>query len=406
MVPTDTTPLLENGGENGEHLERRRSEPFTHRFVAILKAEGEPTWADSYRHFWFGAWLNILLVFIPLSFIAHQLQWDAALRFSFSFIAICPLAKLLGEATDQMSLKLGQTLSGLLNASFGNAVEIIVGIAALLQDEIRIVQTSMLGSILSNLLLVLGCSFLAGGLKFKESKFQATAAQASSSLMTLACLTLVIPAAYHSSSSDPSSPDFTQNGLLTLSRGTAILLLFVYVVYLNFQLKTHNYLYVGEEEVEKTEAKMSTIAAASALLVVTVITSFCADYLVASIEETADRYNIPKPFIGLILLPIVANAAEHVTSVWMAMKNKMELTIGICVGSSIQIASFVIPLLVIVGWASGHELTLFFANFETIVLFVSVLLVNLLIQDGKSNYMEGLLLVTLYLVIALAFWVA
>lgn len=93
MVPTDTTPLLENGGENGEHLERRRSEPFTHRFVAILKAEGEPTWADSYRHFWFGAWLNILLVFIPLSFIAHQLQWDAALRFSFSFIAICPLAK-------------------------------------------------------------------------------------------------------------------------------------------------------------------------------------------------------------------------------------------------------------------------------------------------------------------------
>jgi Ca2+:H+ antiporter len=144
----------------------------------------------------------------------------------------------------------------------------------------------------------------------------------------------------------------------------------------------------------------------SSLFLVTVVTSFCADILVASIEDTAEKYDIPKPFIGLILLPIVANAAEHVTSVWMALKNKMELTIGICVGSSIQIAAFVVPLLVVVGWISGHELTLFFANFETIVLFVSVLLVNLLVQDGKSNYMEGVLLITLYLVIALSFWVA
>jgi len=150
---------------------------------------------------------------------------------------------------------------------------------------------------------------------------------------------------------------------------------------------------------------MSVVSAGVALLATTVVTSFCADYLVASIEETAERYSIPKAFIGLILLPIVANAAEHVTSVWMAMKGQMELTIGICVGSSIQIATFVVPLLVIVGWIAGHELTLFFANFETVTLFVSVFLVNTLIQDGKSNYMEGLMLISLYLVIALAFWV-
>jgi len=151
---------------------------------------------------------------------------------------------------------------------------------------------------------------------------------------------------------------------------------------------------------------MAPLAAGTALLLVTAVTSFAADYLVASIEETAERYHIPKPFIGLILLPLVSNAAEHVTSVWMAMKDKMELTIGICVGSSIQISAFVIPLLVIVGWATGHDLTLFFANFETIALFVSVLLVNLLIQDGKSNYLEGLMLVALYFVIALSFWVS
>jgi len=211
-----------------------------------------------------------------------------------------------------------------------------------------------------------------------------------------------------------------QKGLLFISRGTAILLLGVYVAYLFFQLKTHASLFhpkpnegqglpdesgrVMEEEEEIP--KMSVVAAGASLLIVTVATSLVADYLVASIEETANRYSIPKSFIGLILLPIVANAAEHVTSVWMAMKDKMELTIGICVGSSIQIATFVVPLLVVIGWCSGHELTLFFDDFETVAFFVSVVLVNLLLQDGKSNYMEGLMLITLYLVIGIAFWVS
>ncbi|KAF7337919.1 Vacuolar calcium ion transporter [Mycena venus] len=406
-MSSESTPLL-NG--NGSHSHSDAT--FFQRVKTLIAAEEEPSWTQSYRFFIFGSYLNLFLLFVPLSVIAHKLNWDAALRFSFSFIAIIPLAKLLGEATEQMSAKLGQTLAGLLNASFGNAVEIIVGIAALLQGELRIVQTSMLGSILSNLLLVLGCSFLAAGFKFKESNFQVTAAQASSSLMTLACITLVIPAAYHSTilanmASDGAKNklpllfntepvDIDQSGLLVISRGTALLLLGVYVAYLCFQLKTHSYLFETEEPVAEAP-RMSVVAAGVALLATTVVTSFCADYLVASIEETAERYSIPKPFIGLILLPIVANAAEHVTSVWMAMKGQMELTIGICVGSSIQIATFVVPLLVIVGWIAGHELSLFFANFE-VNLFSFVL-------DGKSNYMEGLMLITLYLVIALAFWV-
>lgn len=407
--PTDTTPLLENG--NGYHEPRS----FTHRVVDVLKAEGEPSWLASYRYFIFGSWVNVLLLFIPLSFIAEFLNWDAALRFSFSFLAIMPLAALLGTATDQMSMKLGQTLAGLLNASFGNAVEIIVGVAALLHDELRIVQTSMLGSILSNLLLVLGCSFFAGGLLYQQSEFDQTAAQASSSLMTLACITLVIPAAYHSSQAvhNPGDAvkgvvsDVTESeaGLRFISRGTALLLLVVYVGYLIFQLKTHASLFESEQEDEEPP-KMNIAAAATGLLGATVVTSFCADNLVGSIEETADLYHIPKQFIGVILLPIVANAAEHVTSVWMARKNKMPLTISICVGSAIQLATFVVPLLVIVGWITHHDLTLNFSNFETIVLFVSVLLVQFLIQDGKSNYMEGMMLITLYLVIAIAFWVS
>lgn len=394
--PTESTSLL-----NGNSRPQRS---FIQRASAVISARGEPSWAASYKWFLFGSYLNIFLLFIPLSFISHHRNWDAALRFSFSFIAIIPLAKLLGDATEQMSAKLGPTLAGLLNATFGNAVEIIVGIAALLQGQLRIVQTSMLGSVLSNILLVLGCSFVAAGFKFKESTFQVTGTQASASLMTLACITLVIPAAYHSTqaNNDPSAAA----GLLIISRGTAILLLGVYVAYLFFQLKTHPDLFDPADKPEEEEPQMSVVASGTALLAVTVVTSFCADYLVASIEETAERYSIPKAFIGLILLPIVGNAAEHVTAVFMALKNRMELTITVCVGSSIQIAAFVIPLLVIVGWCTGHELTLFFANFETIVLFVSVLLVNTLIQDGRSNYMEGIMLVTLYLVVALSFWVA
>ncbi|KAJ3487578.1 hypothetical protein NLJ89_g11698 [Agrocybe chaxingu] len=420
MPHNDRSPLLghpENGrSQTYSTVEGLPPPSLSTRVSAIFKAEGEPTWFQSYKWFLFGSYFNVLLVFVPLSAFAHYLHWDVAFRFSFSFLAIMPLAKLLGDSTEQMSARLGQTLAGLLNASFGNAVEIIVGVAALLQDELRIVQTSMLGSILSNILLVLGCSFLAAGLKRQESVFQVTAAQASSSLMTLACITLVIPAAYSSTLEDTHS---NEHGLLIISRGTALVLLFIYCAYIYFQLKSHAFLYQprdtdddgnplpeDSEAEEHEEAQMSVIAAGVSLLAVTVVTSFCADYLVSSIEEFAERYHVPKPFIGLILLPIVANAAEHVTAVWMAMKNQMELTITICVGSSIQIAAFVVPLLVVVGWISGHELTLFFANFETIILFVSVVLVNTLIQDGKSNYMEGLMLLGLYFVVSLAFWVA
>ncbi|KAI0075271.1 calcium/proton exchanger [Panus rudis PR-1116 ss-1] len=433
LLPTDRTPLLQNG--NGAH----RPNSWAGRIATAIKAEGEPSWPASCKYFVFGSYINVLLVFLPLAGVAHYLNWDAGIRFAFSFISIMPLAALLGRATDELSIPLGGTWSGLLNATFGNAVEIIVGIAALLNDEIRIVQTSLLGSILSNLLLVFGCSFIAGTHVGPELNLNAGAGQMSS-LMTLSCITLVIPAAYHSAKSHAGSiggesksyPDVVDgtdldevygNGLNVLSRGASILLLLVYVTFLVFQLKTHKHLFKesdqstqnsqhsnqsSNEPVDQEEqvAHMNTISAGLGLLIVTLVTSFCADWLVASIEETSERYHIPKPFIGLILLPIVSNAAEHVTAVWMSLKGKIDMAVTICVGSSIQIAAFALPLLVIVGWITHHNLTLFFADFETIVLFVSVILVNSLVQDGKTNYMEGIMLITLYLIIALAFWVS
>ncbi|KAG8931064.1 hypothetical protein FRC01_001881 [Tulasnella sp. 417] len=421
MTASERSPLLDGHAPNGHSGSRISS---------FLKAEGEPTWVGSLRFLLFSSYFNLLLVFVPLSVVSHHLNWDAGLRFAFSFLAIVPLAKLLGESTEQLSMKLGETLGGLLNASFGNAVEIIVGVAALIQGqparfgrELRIVQTSMLGSILSNLLLVLGMSFISGQAYDLEGEFRETAAQTAKeanhppfnkreddALKVLSSLT--------NSTIDgkpPAPGDQSEAGLLVISRFTSILLLLVYVAYLYFQLGSHAKLFAkkkkegpdGEEiEEEEEEPSMSMIAATVSLLTVTVITSFCADYLVASIEETAEKYHIPKPFIGVILLPLVSNAAEHVTAVWMAAKGKMDLTIGIAVGSSIQIAVFVIPLLVLVGWGIHQPLTLYFSDFETISLFVSVLLVNLLVQDGKSNYMEGVILVTLYLVIGAAFWVS
>jgi len=409
MAPNERSSLLPNDNQTGESNKK-----------------AEPSFLKSYQTFVFGTWLNLALIAVPFSFLSHFLHWGASWTFIISFIAIVPLASMLGDATEQCSMKVGQTLGGLLNATFGNAVEAIVGIIALSQNQLRIVQTSMLGSILSNLLLVLGCSFFAAGFKFSETQFQVTAAQASASTLTLAVATLIIPAAYHANQKAVAAGGFFNylamgedvgtevakksglEGLLFISRGTAIMLLLIYATYLWFQLKTHSYLFeaASGEDDEEDEVKMSLPAAVSGLVIVTVITSFCADYLVDSIDEFADEYGIPKAFIGLILIPIVGNAAEHLTSVWMAAKGKMEIVIGVSVGSSIQIAIGVIPLLVLIGWAMGRELTLYFENFETICLFISVMLVNSLLQDGKSNYLEGIMLVALYVVIGLAFWVS
>ncbi|KDN43687.1 calcium/proton exchanger [Tilletiaria anomala UBC 951] len=402
-------------GDEGLPLHRPTSYPARAQHY-LSGPSNEPNFATSFRWFLTSSWLNVLLVFVPLGIVAEHLGWSAAAIFSLNFIAIVPLAKLLGDATEQASLKLGQTLGGLMNATFGNAVELIVGIVALTQGQLRIVQTSLIGSILSNILLVLGMAFVAGGICRKESTFQQTAAQASGSILMLGGITVVIPAAYQGSvrsaeffTTGSLTPDKqTEAGLLFISRGTSIILLLVYTLYLFFQLKTHAFLFEAqeeEEEEEEEEAKMTPVAAMLGLLIVTIVTSFNADYLVGAIDEVASEYHIPKSFIGTILLPIVGNAAEHVTSVWMAAKNKMEIALGVAVGSSIQIAIGVIPALVIVGWIIDQPLTLYFQSFETVILVASVVLANCLIQDGKSNYIEGFMLCALYLVAALAFWV-
>lgn len=264
----------------------------------------------------------------------------------------------------------------------------------------------MLGSILSNILLVLGCCFIAGGLRYKEQSFNSTVASTMSSLMTVSSASLIIPATLYAVMSDKDGS--TDENIAVLSRGTSIILLFIYISYLYFQLKSHADLFddaEAQEGGEEGETLLGPWAAGVVLVVVTILVAICAEFLVDSIDSIVEKAHISKTFIGLILIPIVGNAAEHVTAVIVAYKNKMDLAIGVAIGSSLQIALFVTPFLVVLGWAMDRPMTLHFETFETVAFFLSALVVVLLIQDGKSNYLEGLLCLGMYIIIALAFYV-
>ncbi|EKD19898.1 manganese resistance 1 protein [Drepanopeziza brunnea f. sp. 'multigermtubi' MB_m1] len=371
------------------------------KFVRIPALAVQATKVTLYSNY-----VNILLVFVPLGMVAGAMGWNSTVVFFLNFFAIVPLAAVLSFATEEISMKLGQTMGGLLNATFGNAVELIVSIVALKDGQIRIVQSSMLGSILSNMLLVLGCCFLAGGIHNSrtgtahgiQQDFNSTVASTMSSLMTVAAASLIIPAT------------IKERNILILSHGTAIILLILYVLYLFFQLRTHASLFDAEtpedeEEEEEEEPQLTPWAAGCVLLVVTIAVAICAEYLVGSIDALVESSGISKTFIGLILLPIVGNAAEHVTAIVVAVKDKMDLAMGVAIGSSMQIALLVTPALVLLGWVIGVNMTLHFETFETVVFFLSVLVVTYVIQDGKSNYLEGAMLLGLYIIISLAFLV-
>ncbi|KAK3995826.1 Sodium/calcium exchanger protein-domain-containing protein [Cladorrhinum sp. PSN332] len=367
------------------------------------------------------SWINVLLIFVPLGILSAKLSWGAPAVFTLNFFAIIPLAAVLSFATEEIAARLGETLGGLVNATFGNAVELIVSIVALRAGEIEIVQASMLGSILSNLLLVLGMCFFLGGIynmrrpngDGREQTFSSGTAQTTCSLMTLASASLVLPAALAGVLDKADDKDKKEASILVLSRGTAIILLFLYVMYLYFALHTHTKLFEPEAQndsdsegpdEEEHVPVLGPWSAAAVLVITTLIISVNADYMVDSIDELVEQWHISKTFIGLILIPIVGNAAEHVTACVVAVKNKMDLAMGVAIGSSIQIALLVTPALVMLGWAIGEPMSLHFETFETVAFALSVLVVTYTVQDGKSNYLEGAMLLGLYMIIALAFW--
>ncbi|KAF2020473.1 calcium/proton exchanger [Aaosphaeria arxii CBS 175.79] len=350
------------------------------------------------------SWINLLLVFVPIGIASHLAHLGPEIVFAMNAVAIIPLAGLLSHATEAVAARLGDTLGALLNVSFGNAVELILFIILLAGDQIRVVQAALLGSILANLLLILGMAFLLGGLRFQEQVYNSTVTQMSACMLSLAVMSLLLPTAFHSAFSNYDTAD---RETLYVSRGTSVVLLLVYILYLLFQLKSHSYMYASTpqhiiDEESHPGHVMSRTAAVVMLMISTALVAVCADFMSDAIEPMVEKTNVSAAFIGLIILPIVGNAAEHVTAVTVAAKNKMDLAIGVAVGSSIQIAIFITPFIVILGWIMNKEMSLYFNIFETVALFVTAFVVNFLVLDGRSNYLEGSLLIAAYVIIALS----
>lgn len=359
------------------------------------------------------SWLNLLLLACPFAIAAEALHWSATTIFLLNLTGLIPLALLLGEVTEDLALRLGETIGGLLNATFGNVVELILSIAALQAGLYDVVATSLLGSILSNLLLVLGMSFFVGGLKYSTQKFNSIASQTSGSLLLLAAISILIPTAAQQlgTGGGPAEKALDMmidapmplDKILLLSRLTAIALLIVYGAYLVFQLGTHHHLFSGEEEEVGEEPALTLTAAILWLGGITVLVAILSEYLTGSIEEVSSAWNLSRSFLGFIVLPIAGNACEHITAVFVAAKNKMDLSLGVAIGSSVQIGLFAIPFVTIVGWILGHPFSLGFDPFAALVLLLSVMHGVHMINDAESHWLEGLQLIVTYFIVAVAY---
>lgn len=348
--------------------------------------------------------MNVLLVFVPLGLLAKPMGWNGAIIFSCNFLAIVPLASLLGGATEALATHTGQMIGGLLNATFGNAVEMIMCMQAVNAGLIRVVQGNLLGSILSNLLLVLGMSIFCAGFNFHECKFNAQGASANMICQVVASISICLPTMFESIQGASSEE------ILLLSRICALFLCVTYFMFLFFQLKTHSDLFLDEggggnfEKVAEPEPELSMSSAILILSFVTVVVAACSEALVDSIEDVSENFGLPKAFIGVILLPIVGNAAEHATSVTSAAKGMMDLSLGVAVGSSTQIALFVVPCSVIFGWVVDSPMTLSFRSFDTTCQLLSVLLASQVLSHGQVNWLHGVMLFVTYVLIATVTW--
>ncbi len=369
--------------------------------------------------------LNLLLVFVPVAVVLRFSDVDALWVFTVSAVAIIPLAGLMGKSTEMIAHRLGPGIGGLMNASFGNAAELIIAIFALKKGLIGVVKASITGSILGNILLVLGASFLAGGMRYRKQQFNRTAAGMSSTMLALAAVGLLVPAIFHAHLVVHHETANEQGVSLEI----AIVLFAAYVLMLLFSLKTHSHLYnpdaagdsAGDDSANENALPSDRVAAHPAdnhtlwpqwlsvvvLLAATVLVAGMSEILVGAIEETAHQLGWTQLFVGVIVIAIVGNAAEHSTAVLAAMKNRMELGFQIAVGSGLQIALFVAPLLVFVSYLFPDQfprLDLVFSMLEVVAVAVSVLVLGMVAYDGESNWMEGLLLLAVYVILGIAFY--
>jgi Ca2+:H+ antiporter len=350
----------------------------------------------------FGLSLNSLLIFLPIALYLEHFRPDAhTLIFFASCIAIIPLAGLMGRATEQIANRAGEGIGGLLNATFGNAAELIIAIVALRAGQMEIVKASITGSIIGNVLLVLGAAFLAGGLRYKVQEFNLITARAQAEMLLVSAVAIIIPGLFHA-----LRPDGTNVNEATISLIIACLLVVLYVLSLIFSLHTHKHLFQGSQEhAAHTEVPWSLRKALATLAISTVFIAWLSEILVGSVEQAAAQIGMSKVFVGVIIVAVIGNAAEHSTAVMAAMRNRMDLSLGIAIGSSTQVALFVAPLLVFLSYViAADPMDLAFTMGETFAILIAAMITAHVTSDGRSNWFTGALLLTLYLILAVGFF--
>ncbi|MFL5825789.1 MAG: calcium/proton exchanger [Thermoleophilaceae bacterium] len=355
-----------------------------------------------------------LTIFIPIAVALELANAGAVIIFATSALGVIPTAAMMGEATEQLAARSGPGIGGLLNVTFGNAPELIIAFFALLKGLQEVVKASIVGSIIGNILLVLGASMLVGGLKRDRQYFNRTAANAQAAMLLLALVALVMPAIFeliHGGRLPAVSQERVDYSSTVehLSLAVAIVLILSYVLGLVFSLKTHRRLFnpYTEESHEEGEEPWTVRRAVGLLAVAGVLVGLMSEILVGSISEAASKAGLSEFFIGVIVVAIIGNAAEHWVAVVVAAKDKMDLAVNIAVGSSAQVALFVAPVLVVLSFLFGHgPMSLVFNGYEIGALLFAVLIANFLTQEGESNWFEGVQLLSVYVVLGLVFYYA
>lgn len=348
--------------------------------------------------------IHWLFIFIPISVAMEHLHVPPTLLFFSAALAIVPIARLIVISTEQLATRTGDAAGGLLNATFGNAPELIISLVALKAGFPDMVRAALIGAILANLLLALGLSFLLGGIRYHDQHFNPLAARAYSSMMLLAAMSMIVPSTF--------SRYFAPEGIVRqeqlLNIGIAILLLLAYGLYLLFSLKTHPGVFTSVESTEDghaEEAPWSVSRAIGVLIGASLLAAWMSEILVGAAEGTGKALGMTQTFIGMVFLAIVGGAAESGSAIAMARKNKVDLSVGIALGSSIQIALFVAPVLVLASYfIAPHPLELAFGRAEVGSLFLGTLLGTIVSGDGQSNWYKGVQLITVYAIIAMMFY--
>ena len=344
--------------------------------------------------------LKFMLLFVPISFIGKFLNFSPTIMFILAALSIIPLAGIMGEGTEEISSYTGPKIGGFLNATFGNATELIISFFALKSGLFEVVKSSIAGSIIGNILLVLGASMFIGGLKHKTQNFNINVVETTSSMLLFSLIGLCVPAFF----THTINPNLLNTRYEALSLVVAIVMFILYILSLIFSFFTHKDLYATTTEEEGHESKWSLKKSIAILIIATVIIAIESEFLVGGIEDITSKLGLSEFFVGIILIPIIGNAAEHSTAITMALKNKMDVAIEIALGSSLQIILFVAPVLIFLSLLFT-PMSIIFNPFELVSLIASVIIANKVASDGQSNWLEGAQLMAVYFIIAAGFFI-